>query len=187
MQRASMRVQGQAMATAQTVPTALSVVMRHVQARSQSTLCPRRRRMSIKAARIRRCRTCEFWRSAHADVWRWPRCVADGTERLELDNAFMESGACPVGRWDGLVPVDVDAARAAVEARKEEFERTGIGPVVAALVEGLDETAKAERLDVVVSVGLLTPAVAAEIMEGKVEPRGLDNAVRGGEAAARPS
>ncbi|HUU23023.1 MAG TPA: hypothetical protein VM389_10870 [Phycisphaerae bacterium] len=124
----------------------------------------------LKMAHIRRCHACEYRREAHANFWRWPRCTADGTEKLELDNEFMQGGACPLGRWDGLGPVDLDAERAARIAKQEERERAGIGRVIASLVAGLPEEEKGARLTVAVEQNVIMPAVAAEIMEGKVEP-----------------
>ena len=69
----------------------------------------------IKLARIRRCMHCEKWRNATANVWLWPRCIAgtpapDGEPTLALDDGFMEGPEtnCPLGRWAGLLPVDIE-------------------------------------------------------------------------------
>jgi len=64
----------------------------------------------IKLARIRRCHTCPFRRTAHASVWRWPHCTHGGGDR-ELSDAYMggPEANCPAGFWSALEPAEHNA------------------------------------------------------------------------------
>jgi len=122
-------------------------------------------------ARIRRCAACEHRRNAHASVWRWPRCIALDKE-LVLDNDFMAGPVdnCPLGLWRDLEPVDLDAERAAAGAKRLVRERQVLGPLVAALVRGLDEHEMTRRLLLPVRAGLILPETADAILEGDIQP-----------------
>jgi len=70
---------------------------------------------ALKLARIRKCRFCEFRRTAPSTLWKWPRCKAGGVDAkgdplLELTDEFMEGPAsnCPQGFWKDLEPIDLE-------------------------------------------------------------------------------
>ena len=126
----------------------------------------------LKLARIRRCRACGEWRAA--PTWRWPHCVAAKPE-AEIDNAFTggPESNCPRGTWQGLTPVDLAAEAAARSAARLARERALLGPVIAALVDGLDDEERIRRLGIAVVARLISPDLADAILARDIAPAQL--------------
>ncbi len=83
--------------------------------------------VGVKFARVRKCRWCEWRRSAASSVWQWPRCMNLGATGIDLDDAFMEGPEtnCPGGLWTGLPPLNI---------AQEDFEGRIKGIVIQRLV-----------------------------------------------------
>ena len=84
----------------------------------------------IKMTRIRKCLRCEHRSTRHSSIDKWPRCKANSN--AYLDNDFMEGpdGNCPIGVWDGLPPVDLDAESEANRAKSIAKETAAMKAVV---------------------------------------------------------
>jgi hypothetical protein len=126
----------------------------------------------VKLARIRTCQSCRFWRNAPASVWHWPKCWhASLGVPPDLDNARLEGPDvnCPAGYWIGLPPIDLEAERQAAHAGRVEQERKSLGPVLAALLDGLAEEEKGKRLMLAVEAHMVTPEIAAEVTAGSIK------------------
>ena len=132
-----------------------------------------------KMARTRCCRACSEWRFGNwpaVEGTRWPRCKMHGTDAVtndpitDIDDAFAEgpNTNCPLGKWAGLVPVDIEAAHKDRDAQTEArfvtdpmFTRLSVSDAEDALVE-------------YVANGQMTVDVAERVMLHKAEATDLD-------------
>ena len=136
-----------------------------------------------KAARIRTCRACAYRVTRHPD-FAGPHgystfCRYLAPDEIELHDTYYEGAEtnCPAGYWKGLAAVDLEAEEATRAAEALERQRGDVGPVLAALVQGMDETEQVNRLLVAVEAGLIEPEIANEIVEAAIEPRAAKTAL----------
>ncbi len=120
----------------------------------------------IKMARIRKCQKCEQRSTRHASIDSWPRCKANNN--AYIDDAFLESGSCPLGLWGGLVPVDLEAEAAAALVVARTRKTAYWGGVLGALYPQKLTAADAEtQVDSLVAANVINdPVVAANVKEG---------------------
>jgi len=126
-----------------------------------------------KMARIRKCHTCPHRFTRHVEAQKWPQCDG-GSTLLYLDDFIMEGDEtyCPQGLWKGLTPVDLEAEKAAAEARMWEEQVAYWTPIAQALLKGQPEVEVANRIEELVKLKVLTPEVAAEAASHALDARG---------------
>ena len=126
----------------------------------------------IKRARIRKCLKCEKRSTRHATIDTWPRCAAMAGEYL--DNAFLEDGVCPLGRWESLKPVDIEAEAAAALVKSIEKETESIKKLID-ILSPTEKTAKTIRpkLEALVAANVIRHADTAKAIEEYVDARAI--------------
>ena len=121
--------------------------------------------MSVKTARIRCCNACE--QGIVSGGWGWPRCAATAVEikdMVDRDDAFMETGNCPLGLWDDLVAVDVAGENLAHLIESASEFRTKLDPIL----KRLSSQDRIDALLEMVESEAITGPYAVEIQ--KLEP-----------------
>ena len=100
-----------------------------------------------KLARIRCCQACPWKVIRPGGGWAWARCDAGGDTR-DLDDKFMETGTCPLRRWDGLATIDLAAEAELGRLSLALRQVRELGPVLGIVLAGVaDAEIKVSALD----------------------------------------
>ncbi len=108
----------------------------------------------MKYARIVRCRTCPYKNIRYG--YEWPKCLSPRTVRegQDLDDEYMETGTCPMGYWDELTPVDLEAMEREREEKRIESISEMYKKVIESLPPSIGQEDKEEFMVNIVAAGL---------------------------------